>query len=90
MMKKTPKGKGAKIDQTIEKFITGATAVSKQGGYPWEGVDDRIPHTFNLRLTESEYLKLKYIAENTPYSIHSFIMETLRPAIDQEIARLTQ
>ena len=35
-------------------------------------------------------MKLKFIAERTPYSMNSFILERLTKEIEEEIARLTE
>ena len=45
---------------------------------------------YNLRLPEPYLLKLKFIAENTPGSMHRFCLDALLPAIDAEVERLTQ
>ena len=67
-----------------EKFIKGEA----NSNYPWADADDRVIKAFNLRLTESSHLKLKFIAEHTPHSIHSFIMQVVEKAIDQKIDEL--
>lgn len=57
---------------------------------PWEapGVRDDVKKVYNIRLPEPYLLKLKYIAEHTPASMHSFCLDALIPAIDAEIERL--
>jgi predicted HicB family RNase H-like nuclease len=47
-----------------------------------------VKKTLPLRIPEPLYMKLKYIAEKTPYSMNSFIMERLTEEIEEEIARL--
>ena len=44
----------------------------------------------SLRLPEPHFLKLRYIAENTPLSAHRFVETVLLPAIDREVERLTE
>jgi hypothetical protein len=57
--------------------------------YPWEGKrNDKRTELYNLRLTEEEKAKLQYIADNTKYSIQSFIRENLMPIIDAEVEKL--
>lgn len=60
------------------------------GPYPWEapGVREDITKVFNLRLTEPYFLKLKYIAEQSPVSMQKFCLEILLPAIDTKIEEL--
>ncbi len=79
-MKKTPSLK--KGSSSEERFIQG------KSNMPWELADERVIKSFNLRLTEPTHMKLQYIAENTPHSIHSFIMEHLENAIGDELKRL--
>lgn len=42
-----------------------------------------------LRLPEPLYMKLKYIAVHTPYSMNSFILERLTQEIEDKVARMT-
>lgn len=54
--------------------------------WPWEGKRiDKQTEVFNLRLTEVELEKLRYIAANTPDSMQAFIRKTLLPAIDAKL-----
>jgi len=89
-LKSRPPEKLAQKD--VEAFIRGAEKratehIKSTGGFPWEGpaVREDITKIFNLRLPEPYMLKLKYIAENTPSSMHSFCLEVLKAAIDQKI-----
>jgi len=43
-----------------------------------------------LRIDEPLYLKLKFIAERTPYSMNSFILDRVIDEIEDEITRLTE
>ena len=61
---------------------TGEGAAAK----PWEGKRaDKQTEVFNLRLTEVELEKLRYIAANTPDSMQAFVRKTLLPAIDAKL-----
>ena len=51
---------------------------------------DDVLKVYNLRLPEPYLLKLKYIAEHTPGSMHQFCIDTLLPAIDKKITRTHQ
>jgi|GEM_PF-1555589 len=58
--------------------------------WPWEGKrTDKQTEVFNLRLTEVELEKLRYIAANTPDSMQAFIRKTLLPAIDAKLNDMT-
>lgn len=57
-----------------------------EGVRPWMLANDRVVYSYNLRLKESLYLKLKFLSENEPNaSMHSIAIE----AIEREVnARL--
>ncbi|OGQ93092.1 MAG: hypothetical protein A2464_06110 [Deltaproteobacteria bacterium RIFOXYC2_FULL_48_10] len=57
---------------------------------PWEapGVRKDVIKSYALRIPEPMYLKLKFIAENTPYSMNSFISEKIAEAIEEDLALL--
>jgi hypothetical protein len=83
----------------IEAFIAGAenkkaksASVAKAASYPWEepGIREDIIKVFNLRLPEPYLLKLKYIAEHTPDSMHKYCLNVLQDAIDEKIEALTK
>ncbi len=76
----------------LDAFAAGAGTAGKKGTvYPWQEahVRDDVKKSIPLRLPESLYLKLKYIADHTPYSMNSFILERLERIIDEEIGRIT-
>jgi len=89
-LRSTPTGK-RKFD--LDAFAAAAGKKNKQGGenYPWEDprVRDDVKKNLPLRINESLYLKLKFIAEHTPYSMNSFIVDKLTDEIEEEINRLT-
>ncbi len=60
--------------------------------YPREEphVREDVKKTLPLRIDEPLYLKLKFIAEHTPYSMNSFILDRVIDEIEEEIARLTE
>jgi len=90
---------GKKTSDDIDAFISGAedrtaksAPVKKAATYPWEepGVREDVTKVYNLRLPEPYLLKLKYIAENTPDSMHKFCLNVLQEAIDAKIEELTK
>jgi hypothetical protein len=59
--------------------------------YPWEGKrSDKPTEVYNMRFTEEQKAKLQFIADNSKYSIQSFVLEALLPEIEREIKRLTE
>ena len=92
--KKTPlrSTPAIKKDADLDKFAAdaGKYSTKKRDSFPWEEphVREDVKKTLPLRIPEPLYLKLKYIAELTPYSMNSFIMERLTEEIEEEIARL--
>jgi len=80
-MKRVPKIPMSEIE---DRFIKGQT-----GQFPWNEAKERVVIPFNLRLPEPVQLKLRYMAENTPLSMHAFVMQVLEESVDREIKRLT-
>ncbi len=76
----------------LDAFAAGAgRAAKKDALLPWEEphVREDVKKSIPLRLPETLYLKLKYIADHTPYSMNSFILERLEQVIEEEISRMT-
>lgn len=57
---------------------------------PWlqENVRDDVIKNISLRMTEPYTLKLKFIAENTPYTQNDFAKKAVEKAIDAKINEL--
>lgn len=103
-MKAKPPNTNKKTDETESKneFIDSAnnkndrskSLLKEETGnnYPWqkEGVREDILKTFNLRLSEPDYLKLKFISENIPGSMQGFCLDAIIPAIEKQIKNLTE
>ena len=93
--KKTPlrSTPARKKDTALDKFAAGAGKhrAKKEEVYPWEEphIREDVKKNLPLRLSEPLYMKLKYIAEHTPYSMNSFILERLTEEIEEEVTRLT-
>lgn len=81
-----------KKDADLDKFAAGAgrSIFKKEEEYPWEEphIREDVLKSLPLRLSEPLYLKLKYIASHTPYSMNSFILDRITEEIEEEIARL--
>ena len=81
-----------KKDADLDIFAAGVGKSSSKKGvvYPWDEphIREDVKKTLPLRIPEPLYMKLKYIAEQTPYSMNSFIMERLTEEIEEEITRL--
>ncbi len=94
--KKTPLRSTPKMskDRDLDKFAAGAGKKSTKADevYPWEEphVREDVKKTLPLRIDEPLYLKLKFIAQRTPYSMNSFILDRVIDEIEEEITRLTE
>lgn len=83
-----------KSNRSVDQFIQEARSesVTASEKLPWEAssIRDDVMKVFNLRLPEPYMLKLRYIAEHGSRSMQRFCHDTLFPAIDEEIDRLTR
>ncbi len=80
-------------DTDLDKFAAGVGRHNskKEEVYPWEEphIREDVKKNLLLRIPEPLYMKLKYIAEHTPYSMNSFILDRLTEEIEEEVTRLT-
>jgi hypothetical protein len=60
------------------------------GPPPWEQARADVIKPYQLRLPEKHYLMLKYIADKTPYSMHSFCLETLLKAVENKALEISK
>ena len=92
--KKTPLRSTPSIRKAtdLDTFAAGAGSrmLNQEKTYPWEEphIREDVKKNIPLRLPEPLYLKLKFIAEHTPYSMNSFILERLTEMIEEEVAEL--
>lgn len=92
--KKTPLRSTPSIKKAtdLDTFAAGASSrvLNQEKTYPWEELHIRedVKKNIPLRLPEPLYMKLKFIAEHTPYSMNSFILERLTEIIEEEVAGL--
>lgn len=72
---------------TVEEFISKADIISaSKEDLPWAGLrEDKRTELYNIRLTEVEMAKLRFIAEHTPNSMQTFLIKTILPAIDHAV-----
>jgi len=87
----------AKKEADLDAFLEGAEEKSttkkvneKNQPYPWEqeSVREDVTKVYNLRLSEPDLLKLKYIAEHTPDSMQKFCINIIKKEIDRKIVEL--
>ena len=54
---------------------------------PWEepGVREDVKKVFNVRLSEPIFLKLKWLADNGPESMHQIAHEAVENAVNQRV-----
>jgi hypothetical protein len=64
--------------------------INSKSEYPWELplVRDDVLKLFNVRLPESDWLKLKFIAEKKGKSMQQICLDSLIPAIHKELKKL--
>ena len=79
--------------RSVEEFIQEANAPmpanpGDAGPAPWEQAREDVTKPYQLRLPEKHYLMLKYIANESPYSMHSFCLETLLKAIENKACEI--
>ncbi|MDA8113693.1 MAG: hypothetical protein M0Z43_03055 [Acidithiobacillus sp.] len=75
------------LGNTVEEFISKADIhnVSKDT-LPWIGLrEDKRTELYNIRFTEVEMSKLRFIAEHTPNSMQTFLIKHILPAIDRAV-----
>lgn len=103
-LKSRPSGGGSVEDfisgatsQTMEQpkpaadpAMPGEAKARHGGRLPWEKETVRadVIKQFALRLPEPYFLKLKYIAEQTPDSMQKFCQDALRSAINEKLREL--
>ena len=82
----------ARPPAALDAFVQGAETHDVSPplavAYPWEEGRPDVIKTYMLRLSEPYHLKLRYIAEHTPYSMQRFLQDVIYAAIDQQIATL--
>ncbi|BCG66097.1 MAG: chromosome partitioning protein (plasmid) [Methyloprofundus sp.] len=73
-----------------EVFFANNKISQNKEPYSWEqeNVREDVTKVYNLRLSESYLLKLKYIAEHTPDSMQKFCINILEKEIDNKINEL--
>ena len=86
--------KKANISQNlVDDFIEGAEKPKEelesedQKKYPWDNADPEVIKTFNLRLPKPLKMKLDYIVERSPKSLHKFIMDEVEKAVKRELKK---
>ncbi len=73
---------------SIEDFLAGAqvTTPKTASDQPWLNCrNDKRNEVYNLRLTEMEMAKLRYIAAHSQDSMQTFCQKILLPAIDDRL-----
>ena len=87
-----PETKKQKVEETVKikipTPIQETKTANKDISEPWDNANERIIKGVNLRLTEPQWMKLRYITDNTPFSIQKFIMSILEPAIEKKLNEL--
>lgn len=71
-------------DQNLEEKVT-----FRNPDYPWnkENVRKDVTRLFNLRLSEPDWLKLKFISDKTGESMHTICLDVVIPAIARKLRK---
>lgn len=92
-------------DQRLKEFIEEAESPKRSGSFsinsekkgmsfvpPWENKNVRtdVQKTFNLRLPEPYYIKLKFLSGNMKESHHKILMDIICPEIDRKIKEIIE
>ena len=75
----------------IDVSVSNTSAPKKNDEeYPWEkdGVRDDVMKVFNVRLSESYFLKLKYVSEHIGKSSNNICVSLIKDFLDKEVSRL--
>jgi hypothetical protein len=82
-------------DEKLQDFLDEANNPEKSGSvfvsrtqreeFPWEQphVRDDLKKTFNIRLSEKDFIKLEYLARLKKESMHKICMDILMPQINK-------
>lgn len=53
---------------------------------PWDAANDLIPVRYNFKMTQTQHMKMQWIAENVPR--HSSLQKIIEKSVDEYIAKL--
>lgn len=79
------------VEGQSQAFIDEAENKASAADYPWNqpGVRADMVKLFNLRLSEPAKLKLQWLAERSPKSMHQIALEAVETEIDRQIKEQT-
>ncbi|WP_313065429.1 hypothetical protein [Achromobacter animicus] len=69
-----------------QDWTTAAPAQPYKGALPWAGANPRIKVGYTLRLDEPLHLKLKFLAERSPHSMHQIALEAIEAHVEKLLA----
>ena len=96
-LKMSPPGKSLRYEKAREDFLSEANKKNgaqreevkgKETIFPWQdlGVSDRVFKSFNLRLAEPDFLKLKFVANRSPAkSMHAFCTQLIMAEVKRHL-----
>jgi hypothetical protein len=75
--------KNKEMDFINEGIIT----LSDKEAHPWEkdGIRNDVIKTFNIRLNEPSFLKLKYLSKQAKQSVNSICVSLIRKFLEDEL-----
>jgi hypothetical protein len=57
---------------------------------PWESAHPKVKEPFVVRLPQSLHMKLAYLAENTPESMHAIALAGVTAAVEKRLRKLLE
>lgn len=98
-LKKVTPDRGLEYQKAREDFLSEADKKSlseakiveeeeNEISFPWQepGVSERVLKSFNLRLPEPDFMKLKFVASRSPdKSMHSFCARVVMEAVKRQL-----
>lgn len=90
-LSRPPRPETRAMENESQAFIDGAGEKASVADYPWNqlGVRTDMVKLFNLRLPEPAKLKLQWLAERSPKSMHQIALEAVMAEIDRQINEQT-
>lgn len=90
-LSRPPRPESRPVEEPSQAFIDEAENKASTEDYPWNqpGVRTDMVKLFNLRLSEPTKLKLQWLAERSPKSMHQIALEAVETEIDRQIKEQT-
>lgn len=87
---KPPPGADSLADRlrNNQDWTTAAQTQQYKGALPWAGANPRIKVGYTLRLDEPLHLKLKFLTERLPHSMHQIAIDAIQAHVEKLLAEI--